>query len=86
MVRIRYKPLSDGSYISNPILVGHDIIHVVLNEATLHYSIRRMDGSYIVKDESCVSSQMLRIQAKKMLKELGASFDDEIRKPFEVKS
>lgn len=78
MIRIRYHH-EHGHLVSKPIVAGHELVTVQLNPTILAFQIVNADNKTLHEGTS-VSEQMLKIDAKKKLKELGAVFNDETRK------
>lgn len=80
MIRIRYTRNPDTGYLfSKPILVGNGSVVVTLVPESKSFTITSFeDGSVLVQDSSTSMPSLKRL-AKKWLRELGASFEDEVR-------
>lgn len=79
MQRVRYKKLSVNIYQSTkPILLGQNLAKVDINLESR--TLKIFDGSHILYETSGKDYTELKKKAKNALKELGASFQDEIRK------
>lgn len=78
MKRIKYKKLSKNLYqTTKPIMLGQNLVHVTINVDTKTLTI--FDGVHILYNSTEKNYSALRKKARKVLKELGAKFEDEIR-------
>lgn len=81
MTRIRYTK-QDNDLISQYILVNNTFVYVLLDPNLLVYEIWKTNDSNsdnVLKEGQAESLAKLKAKAKQALKELGASFSDEIR-------
>lgn len=78
MVRLRYTKNESGNLVTKDILVGKDLVKVTLYTSEYRYEVTSSTGE-TVSQGTAANFQELKKQAKLSLKELGVSFDDEVR-------
>lgn len=78
MKRINYKKEND-LLISPPMLANNKYVFAVLNLKTNTFEVKTLDDNIMVHTGKETSIQMMKIKAKKALKMLGVSFEDECR-------
>ena len=82
MTRIRYKNVN-GTLVSGNIIAGKTVVVVTISaDVPGHFYVTDMETQAVVAQGTGDSSQTLKIKAKRALRELGAVFQDEVRKPF----
>lgn len=79
MTRIRYERYGDKLVNKEHIMLGKDLIQVTLDLVLYQYEIKTVDGGRIVATGNATSSAYLKMKVKKLLRELGVQFNDEIR-------
>lgn len=84
MTRIRYKKTSDGKLVSPHIDTQSGQSYLaIINLGNLSYVITNRDAS-VYKEGKANSLHSAKVQVKERLVELGAKFDDEIRKKVKI--
>ena len=80
MTRIRYRKTPEiGVFVSPKMIAGNTVVVVKLDTNSLEYKIVDLDNNSVLSFDSSVSVQMLKINAKKALKSIGAVFMHEMR-------
>ncbi len=78
MKRLHYSKISKNIYkTTTPIFLGQNLVHVLINVDTKSLTI--YDGAEILYKSSENSYDKLRKKARKVLIELGAKFEAEIK-------
>lgn len=85
MTRIRYDRYANKLVNKEPVLLGTELIQVTLDLGTLTYEIKTIDTNRIVATGDATSAAYLKMKVKKLLRQLGVNFNDEIRNTSKVK-
>lgn len=79
MTRIRYNKNEQGLLVSAPILAGTQLVQVELDVQNTRFRVLDATSGQPLHDETASSEQTLKIAAKRQLRSMGASFNDEVR-------
>lgn len=77
--RIKWKKVNDTLIISEPMIVGSEIMAVFINIKSKSFLIRDVNQKYIFSAGKSDSLSSLKTLAKQKLVLMGAKFYDEIR-------
>lgn len=78
MKRLRYTKISKNIYkTTQPVYLGQNLVHVLINVDTKTITI--YDGSEVLYNSTEKNYDALRKKARKVLKELGAKFETEVK-------
>lgn len=79
MVRLSYKKTEFGKE-SKPVLLGNELVFVRINLQTKVFQIVSVNTGDAVLQGEAASDAALTTAAKKILKDAGVKFDDEVRR------
>lgn len=85
MVRIRYRKFTGNSFLtSQPLVATNELVEAQLEERFLRYRVVSCETGKTLSSGQSASNQMLRKDVKKVLRNMGVLFGDEVRKRAKV--
>jgi len=80
MTRVKYRfDPSTNRYTTPHMVSSNDMVYAILDVTTLTFEIYSITTNQVVQTGSGVSLNMLKKNTKKALRDLGVSFQDEVR-------